>query len=336
MAGAFTHFMVCWEALKTIPPGMNRLIRGGRPNLFIGAVGPDLPCLAVPREKTGSLSCADYMHYYKTNGLPRAAVDSLRNSYEITSRIDRSKFAWILGYISHLIADATIHPIVEAIVGPYKRNKSEHMRCEMVQDAFVFKAAINKEIPDFWFIGRYVSYVDRSVLLFWRDLFYRTYFPGIYKLKKETRRGAAIRPGKTFRDIRGRRFRAEFIKNSVRPGRWHRWHQTLLESSTRGNFKNLMRHIGVGKNLFYRTTGEIREDTPAEYQKYFRLVRLPNRKSRANFMKAGFEPAVKNVLKGWEVACRGLEEGKDITWYIKNWDLDTGIDQKTGEMTFWV
>ncbi|HDH53081.1 MAG TPA: hypothetical protein ENH24_01185 [Nitrospirae bacterium] len=221
MAGAFTHFMICQKALKGASPHVKRLVRGASSNLYIGAVSSDIPYLAIPQEKTSSFSCADYMHYYKTNGIPQAAVSSIRDSYGETSKIDKSKFAWTLGYISHVIIDAVIHPIVEAVVGPYQHNKSEHMLCEMVQDAFVFKEITGREI-DGSFIESNMSDIDPGVLVFWRDLFFETYFPGIFRVLERNRRRTSPRPQQTIRDIRGRRFRVDYLRNSIRPARCHR------------------------------------------------------------------------------------------------------------------
>jgi len=331
MAGAFTHFMVCREALKSTTSAIKRLVQGLRPNLYVGAVSPDIPYLAVAQE-VSSLSCADYMHYKRTNGIASAAVQALYGS----SIAYRGKAAWLLGYVSHLVADATIHPIVQEIVGPYEYNKAEHMRCEMVQDAFVFREFTGREIRDSGFIGGYMVPINNRVLYFWRDLFYRTYFPQFGEDRKTRPSDSARSPKKTTCDIDGRRFRIEFLENSIRPGRWLRWYRTLLNSSTTGKFRNLTRHIGIGKSLSYPTTEEILRDYPAEHEIFFEKVKLPFRKNRAHFMSAGFVRTVRNVLRSWEVTWEGIREGKAITHYIKDWNLDTGRDQLTGKVTFWM
>ena len=153
MAGAFTHFMICQEALKVVPKKIKRLVQGRRPNLYVGAVSPDIPYLAIANDSS-SLSCADYMHYFKTNGIAEAGVEELNRNLISGPKLDRAKASWLLGYVSHLIINATIHPIVQEIVGIYDENKAEHRRCEMVQDAFVFKELTGKEIIDSGFIQK--------------------------------------------------------------------------------------------------------------------------------------------------------------------------------------
>lgn len=53
---------------------------------------------------------------------------------------DERILTWLFGYVSHLIADETIHPIVEAIVGPYKDNSTKHRIGEMTQDSLVYSS----------------------------------------------------------------------------------------------------------------------------------------------------------------------------------------------------
>lgn len=334
MAGAFTHFMVCKEALKAIPAAIKRLVQGVRPNLYVGAVSPDIPYLAVT-QAASSLSCADYMHYKRTNRIAIEAVRELHAHLSATSTINKSNAAWLLGYISHLVADATIHPIVQEIVGTYEENKTEHMRCEMVQDAFVFKQLIGREITDSGFIDSYLKPIDNQVLYFWRDLFYRAYFPQFQEARKTRSAGSALRPKLTTRDIDGRRFRIEFLEMSIRPDQWLGWYRTLLRSSASGNFKNLTRQIGIGKSLSYPTTKEILRECPDQHERYFEKVKLPFREKKSRFMVAGFARTVRNVLKAWEVTWKGIKDGQDISSYIKDWNLDTGEDQSSGEITFW-
>ncbi len=336
MAGAFTHFMVCRTALKRATTNLSKSVGKGRNYLYLGALSPDIPYLAIPQEKTSSLSCADYMHYYRTNGIPKEAVESIGDTYQKTSEVERDKFAWTLGYISHLVIDAVIHPIIELIAGPYKckLNRPEHLLCEMVQDAFVFKEITGREIGGH-FIEANLSNVNSGTLAFWGDIFFDVYFPGIFEVMERNERPTSIRPKKSIWDIRGRRFRVECLQNSIHPARWIKWYRTLLRGAVGDTFKKISRHASLGKHLIYRTTREIMAESPDEAEKYFNSVRVPRRASKKNFMEVGFERAVDNVLEAWEVAYRGVTKGEEITSFVKDWDLDTGLDQETGKMTFW-
>ncbi|MDD3473368.1 MAG: zinc dependent phospholipase C family protein, partial [Syntrophaceae bacterium] len=91
-----------------------------------------LPYLSL---KTGTVNWADLMHYETTNGIVLHGYADIKNTWvEGPLRpTDERILAWLFGYASHLIADATIHPIVEAIVGPYEENSKEHQLCETTQ-----------------------------------------------------------------------------------------------------------------------------------------------------------------------------------------------------------
>ncbi len=336
MAGTFTHFMVCRTALERATAEISEAVGEGGNYMYLGAVSPDIPYLAIPQENGDSLSCADYMHSYRTNGIPREAVGSMGDTYKKTSEIEQSKFSWTLGYIAHLVIDAVIHPIVEMIVGPYKhrRNRPEHLRCEMVQDAFVFKEVIGEEISG-GFIEANLSNVNSGTLTFWGNTFFDIYFPGIFEVMERNGRPTSIRPKKSIWDIRGRRFQVEYLRNGIKPARWMKWYLTLLRGATEDTFKKLSRHTSLRRGLIYRSTEKIMADSPGDVEKYFKSVKLPGRASKGNFMKFGFERAVNNVLRAWKVAYRGVTKGQDITSFVKNWNLDTGLDQETGKMTFW-
>lgn len=63
------------------------------------------------------------MHYEKTKGIVRIGHKMFQEVW--LSRIAGHEviLVWLLGYALHLVADATIHHLVQAIVGPYEQNK---------------------------------------------------------------------------------------------------------------------------------------------------------------------------------------------------------------------
>ncbi|MBI4739104.1 zinc dependent phospholipase C family protein [Candidatus Woesearchaeota archaeon] len=112
--------------------------------LYLGAVSPDLPYLSF---KLGQVNWADVMHYEKTNSIFLAGHNALKNSWKTKTDTEEAKFVWLMGYLSHLVTDATIHPMVKAIVGPYnEENKDNHRICEMTEDSLIYKAKFNGEI----------------------------------------------------------------------------------------------------------------------------------------------------------------------------------------------
>lgn len=99
--------------------------------MTLGAVSPDLPYLGL-----GTV-WADKMHLDKTGGVVREAARLIREVDDVNTKA--KLLAWLLGYVSHVAGDITIHPIVNLKVGPYAENKTAHRECEMSQDSYIFK-----------------------------------------------------------------------------------------------------------------------------------------------------------------------------------------------------
>tara|TARA_R110002072_G_scaffold211424_1_gene368948 strand:- start:2346 stop:3272 length:927 start_codon:yes stop_codon:yes gene_type:complete len=136
MAGGFAHITAAAEALgrlgevEGLTAADKMSITQFIPFVEVGAVGPDYPYLG------GQSEWADKMHYRETGEVIRNGVRILRD-YEPGGARSRC-LAWILGYAAHVATDLTIHPIVQARVGPYEQNKTQHRTCEMNQDAFIW------------------------------------------------------------------------------------------------------------------------------------------------------------------------------------------------------
>jgi hypothetical protein len=134
MAGTFTHWMVVEQALDQYGKlGRNHryfpTIMGLNHYVCLGAVGPDYPYLTDLLEKYLNVhSWADRMHYEKTGEFARFGVERLLT---LTGDAFDVCLAWLSGYVSHLITDEVIHPVVQAIVGPYIFNADDHRHCEM-------------------------------------------------------------------------------------------------------------------------------------------------------------------------------------------------------------
>jgi hypothetical protein len=53
---------------------------------------------------------------------------------------DEQKFAFLYGFLTHMAADQTIHPLVNSIAGPYTKSadaRKEHGKCEVYQDIYL-------------------------------------------------------------------------------------------------------------------------------------------------------------------------------------------------------
>lgn len=136
MPGAYAHITLihsCIDAATRpdwLSPATARAVTNWRSHAELGAVSPDYPYLA------GHTEWADLMHHEATDVLLRAGLQGVQS---LTGDARERAVAWLLGYASHMVADMTIHPVINALVGPYEQNKTAHRTCEMHMDAQAFK-----------------------------------------------------------------------------------------------------------------------------------------------------------------------------------------------------
>ncbi len=308
MAGAFTHFIICDVAKRShaiTDTELKRLLNRHSEFLFLGAASPDLPYLSL---KTGSVNWADAMHYEKTNGIAVHGHDELKKGWPDKNATDEVKFVWLMGFASHLIADATIHPIVQAIVGLYEQNKEEHRLCEMTQDSLIYHERKNTDIRYAEFSSAIKFCGDsqhfNAVMDFWEGLSVKTYLD-----KNE-------RPN---------------------PKLWFTTYSEAIDTAEGGSgIVALFRHLGIGSGFIYRTKDEITASYSQQHEKYFTKVKLPG-DNIGLFSKDGFEKAVNNVVSAWNRLYAGLRSNITIAEVVKNWNLDTGVDMATPErtVTYW-
>ena len=149
MAGTFTHWMIVEEALDELTnssgaPKYFAKILGKNHFVVLGAAGPDYPYLnEILLNLFKHHSWADRMHYEKVDSF---VIQAMRNLLRRRGEDFDICLAWLCGYVSHVIADTVIHPVVNAIVGPYIFNADEHRHCEMIQDSFIFHHITGNEI----------------------------------------------------------------------------------------------------------------------------------------------------------------------------------------------
>lgn len=312
MAGPFTHFMIVGAAMKKhkiLAPDLFKLLNKHSSFLYLGSVSPDLPYLSF---KTGLANWADLMHYKNTNGIVLHGYDELRKTWS-AGRISNSNeriLAWLFGYMSHLIVDATIHPIVEAIVGPYKENSKEHRKCEMTQDSLIFFQQRNSEI-------QYSEF--SSTLKFCRDS--KNDFDSLMDFwQKQTLKAypdAGEKPVPTV---------------------WFNTYSAAIDAAEGGShLVALFRHSASIESFLYQTQQEIVSDHIEDYKKYYANILLPG-SGTGSFLTEGFDKSVNNVLNAWNALFTGLSSGINVEQFVRNWDLDTGIeiDSVNQIKTYWV
>lgn len=308
MAGAFTHITIA-NAAKRHPAvadsKLRKMLNKYAEFLWLGSVSPDLPYLSL---RPGAANWADLMHYEKTNGIVVSGHRELKRVWPAHGTEDEILLVWLLGYVSHLVADATIHPIVETVVGDYASHKKEHRVCEMTQDALLFNAQNN---------GNDIRYAElSSVIRFCRQ---SPYFGDVM----------------TFWKLHAQKVYAAFGEPD--PGRWFATYAEAIDTAEGGSgVVALFRHLGLGDSYVYRTTQEILADSPLDFQKYYASVRLPNGLP-GSFLKNGFDYALQNVIAVWNALYTGLSSNSTVAAVVRNWNLDTGRDMGLQGMpvTYW-
>ncbi len=308
MAGAFTHFMICDEAkrrYKDLPFDLFRLLNKHSEFLFLGAASPDLPYLSF---KTGNVNWADVMHYENTNGMVKTGFSDLKSRYQADSPAEAIQFAWLMGYVSHLVADATVHPVVQAIVGPYEQNKDEHRLCEMTQDSLLFREIKNND----------VYYAEYSSAL--KFCAHSAYFGQLMEFWQQQ---ALANYG--------------YKEEEPHPSLWFKTYTEAVDSAEGGSETvALFRHLGIAEGYLYKTSEEIRENHKDHYHRYYGKVLLPDG-SKGSFRDDVFERAVNNVLEAWKKYYAGLITASSVNNIVRNWNLDTGEDmEQPGKVvTYW-
>lgn len=309
MAGAFTHFIICDVAKRkrsAIGTELWRLLNKHSEFLFLGAASPDLPYLSFKR---GEVNWADVMHYEKTNSIVMNGIDELKGIWPSRIEGDEIKLVWLLGYASHLVADATIHPVVQAIVGPYEQNKKDHRICEMTQDSLIFNMQKKADIY-------YAEFSE--ILKFCKE---SEHFDGLMEFWKQ-------------QALHNYQDKGE----EPHPSLWFSTHTEAIDAAEGGgNVVGIFRHLGIGTNYIYRPKDKILLDYPEHHEKYFQKVKLPSG-NIGYFPRDGFDKAVNNLTSVWNVLYSSLTSTATVVSnIIKNWNLDTGVDMDSPsqEVTYW-
>ena len=144
MAGTFAHITLvdslCQNAdtldgITSLTPKMKRALMQFDNFCEFGAVSPDTPYLTLLI--ADAASWANVMHYWRTTDFIRRAVPYV-NAMDFRLTATQKCFAWLFGYTAHVVADFTVHPVINLRVGPYEQNKLQHRLCELNQDVYIF------------------------------------------------------------------------------------------------------------------------------------------------------------------------------------------------------
>jgi len=318
MPGAFAHMIAADRAKKIIEDGgliFPTILLSRYPEWMQGgAVGPDYPYLHhAITSHDASDSWADLLHYERTGDVVREGVKILRARYG--SDADQPNFmrafSWLLGYASHVIMDASIHPVVRAVVGEYETHKTDHRVCEMYMDAFIYKETYDVELTN----AEWADYLrslnegdgmDPSVVSLWLEML-----------------------GKTYPD--------EFSANPPKINEWHKAYVNKLDGADVNI--GFFRHAAGQAGILYVFVKDI---SSSDMDQYIAEVTLPaNNKFNQVTMhyRDVFEFGVTNVAHHWRLINDAISGSGDPGLpELQNWNLDKGtlITQEDGDATLWV
>lgn len=303
MPGAFAHITAGNEAgtndslnKLNIPPQAKLILSRQKKFIELGCVSPDYPYLSVT--DPSQANWADKMHYKKSGDILKAAVRHVRT---ISDSSEQEKaFAWVCGYAAHVIADITIHPVVERKVGPYQKNQNAHRKCEMNQDSYIWKRmnlgqiGLADRIKDN--IGA-CSAEDDSL----DETIHQVWLKALSEVHPDA---AATNPP----DI----------------NKWHKSFVTVVDTAEESyRLFPIARHVAVNCGLTYPLANEVDDqfisnlDTPLGEQHYDDI----------------FDRAVKNICHYWTVIANAIFTDGSLD-PILNWNLDNGKCQN-GYITAW-
>lgn len=278
--------------------------------LELGCISPDYPYLDI--SSGDSKKWADVMHYTHTCQAIYVGAELVRG---LPQGLAKDKcLAWLMGYTAHVIADMCIHPIVELKVGPYERNATPHRRCEMHQDAYIFRL-MGTGMPQI------ADHIRATILTCGAPVDAERLDPDVKKLWDKLLR--MVHP-------------AAFTDDPPDIDKWHRRCYMILEKllPTSSRLVGFARHVCDGLGFSYPTPDEIKREL------YIENLRVPAPEGverRMNYDDI-FNLAIDHVQQVWlNVARHALGQGDLIAFRNEEWNLDTGRNKldKENRLVFW-
>ncbi|SIN95701.1 zinc dependent phospholipase C family protein [Salinivibrio sp. ES.052] len=305
MPGAFAHITAVNVAsannvlmsLKMSLAAKKALAQNKR-YLELGCVSPDYPYLVLM--DSAQNKWADEMHYNNVGKLISALVQQVKS---VNSEHHEKAFAWLCGFVSHVAADITIHPVVEMKVGPYAKNAKAHRVCEMNQDAYIWSSRLR--LGDIGMADRVKENIGSCV---------------------DINNDSAIDP--IINDIWHIALNAAYpdYASECQPNinAWHQGFQTVVDNAEESHrLFPWARHVASQQGLTYPLPGEV--DTT-----FIESLETPD---GAKHYDEIFDKAVDTVQLFWEKAAAAVFEDAE-TDFFKNWNLDTGRCEN-GQLTAW-
>jgi hypothetical protein len=170
MPGTFAHMLIFEDVITEIEKdpdcaALVKLLKENKNYGTLGSVGPDLPTFeSVTRTLYSQLTSATnepfhlekwsgQLHSKDPNVFPLKMIEIAwkENDFKIHGWDDVSKRQWafIIGFLTHIAADQSIHPFINSIAGQIYRSKEsrvQHGECEAYQDVVLYTIKKGKRI----------------------------------------------------------------------------------------------------------------------------------------------------------------------------------------------
>lgn len=263
----------------------------------LGCASPDYPYLKLA-DKAQNI-WADKMHYENVSGFIKSGVNKIKT---LSGEEQKKAFAWLCGFVGHVISDITIHPVVELKVGKYDSNQKCHRICEMHQDSYIWKRLNLGEI----------GYADRV-----RE--------NIGKCHDENNKQKLDRTIHELWFFCLSESYTQYI-NECEPNidAWHQGFLSVVDNVDEGyRLFPFARHVATNLGLMYPLESEV------DFQ-YILNLQTPCGKQNYD---AVFDLAVSNITRYWcDLSNAVFNNGS--TDMFHDWNLDTGMCER-GNMTAW-
>jgi hypothetical protein len=313
MPATFAHCLLAREAMErlgkaTLYPGV---LKQRSHFVVMGATGPDYPYL-TDVVKYGILhfghNWANRMHYENIDGFIREGVGRLSLMDKKSEQFENC-LAWFSGYVSHVLADSFIHPVINCTVhGSYIFTHSEHGRCELVQDIYIFNSKTDTDIC-------YAGARDRKTFGYLnilddcsdpQDL--EKMHPHIKEFWTEILKVAHPSASQYF--------------ESIDPDTWHKNYRGRVDFAA--DARSIFRHVlDIANAPRYVPWTEIAQE---ERDKYIENVAIPG-DAKLPYLSL-FDKAADRIASIWKALFPFIESrAVPPASLVKDWNLDTGVDE---------
>lgn len=282
--------------------------------LVVGSLGPDYPYLDITNPD--SIDWANCLHRYLGLDFLRRGIREVRAIRE--TNIRQKCLAWLFGFASHAVTDATIHPVINLKFGPYEKNQAAHRHCEMSQDVLIHPRlnlgpiSVNRQlslyVQESSFPG-HPELLDKDIADLWTKVLLSVYgadcsAPATSVLTEEA--GGDL-PLPT-------------------PNAWHRAMGRLMRLAERGDRPvPFVRHVAAGQGLIYPHYPE---------EEYVKQLEIPVPEGAVMDFEEIFERALHKVISFWGDMSPALQTRPSRLDTMSGWSLDTGRN-RDGRLIFW-